>query len=791
MADMPGPGWGPLSPERPLIILQTNNRFNDSDEDFGRGGLPSEEASRHGADAVRAWKNALPDDIKPYCHLQMELRMQNHQERYDRLRRLFTPLEEAGVPVNFQFADPHDMYVFDPEYVEKLLEEFTCIQSMTLTEIGYEHYRSFNVARYAISPEARYAMDVIEMAARHGKYLSISLQALKWMHICTDVLNVPLFDAIRRHSDIVLAVNEHIGPQHLPRQTSVWGVWMAGITQNWGVEPQSWWFENARMITPGLFGQYQADNTRNMPPLLYRAMILQGALLGATVYQFEPFWDLFDYDNSACWRDVIYPTLMEVIRGKMIATREQCFEKTKVAYQCKYARDINEFHENLRDVDFIHDEGYLARAAYGVWEKFLQHELIPNKSRYFFIPIVPPATGSDVLKRFSHVIHPGECGSEAAYERLLNAHYPEENRGSAWTASMNGYTYVMQTHENLYEEQTFAIQVPLPVRGLEGAWKESGLELSWSVDDVGAKAWRVYRCPGNDVSPAEAIGRVETARFVDSTAVRGQSCRYAVCAETSSTELLEGTVNYLDFLVFSEKISRIVEWLVVDGEGALHTQEVTTEADTRPKSQVVYPTFDGAEAYLEQASEIVAAINRFKVAYDTADYDELAALYADTYEDANGFHVEYARRALRFWLDRNNVFCFLRQIRHWDFSDFKDTGRVRVRLFALCRALRRDDTPFGSQYDGTVRIPRTQDEEVLFTWEKDAEDGMWKIVRTEPALPNFQEILWNSRGADKTWLKLIPGAEGVYGRVPEGKTNLLPIETNWLPEMEPPAQAST
>ncbi len=221
----------------------------------------------------------------------------------------------------------------------------------------------------------------------------------------------------------------------------------------------------------------------------------------------------------------------------------------------------------------------------------------------------------------------------------------------------------------------------------------------------------------------------------------------------------------------------------MDTIGAWTTRALTTP-DARPASQVVYPTFDGAEGRLDTAREIVAAIDRFKRAHDNADYPALAALYAEDYEDNNGFHVEYARRAWKWWLQRNNTFCFLRQIRHWDFSEYADSGLVHVRLFALCRATRRDCAPFGSLYDGTDRIPRTSDEEVTFTWKRGVNTAGWQIARTNPALPNFNEILWNNRGADRTRLKLVPGTEQDHELLPEGKTNLLPIEIDWLSEYQ-------
>ena len=316
-----------ISPRKPLIILQTSPRFRDAQNSPMPRKTRYSEATKHGREAVRAWTEAVPDDIKPYCNLQMEVHLHDHDLRLEVFRRVFDELERACIPINFQFGEPHYGYAFDPEHAETLIEEYPCIKSLTMAELCFEHYETFNVQRYAMSAETRYAIDVLKMAGRHGKPTVISLQDLKWMHIGSDYLNQPLVDTIREYGDYCVPVNEHIGPRYLARQTTVCGWWLAGLTRNWGAEPQSWWYENARMIEPGLFGQTEPNNTRIMPPDLYRAMILLAAQLGATVYPFEPFWDLFDYDNARCWREHIYPTLMEVIGGNSFRPAPRCWRK--------------------------------------------------------------------------------------------------------------------------------------------------------------------------------------------------------------------------------------------------------------------------------------------------------------------------------------------------------------------------------------------------------------------------------------------------------------------------------
>lgn len=799
-----------ITARSPMVTLQSSPRFGDSEEIAARGNL-KEEALKHGREAVRAWREAVPDDIKPYCHLQIEVRRSDHVLRYEAFRRILEQLECAGIPADIQIADPHDQFVFDPIYVEKLVQEFPCIKVLAITENRFEFYSDFNVPRYATPANTRYAIDILEMAARYDKFMTISLQDLKWIHIWTDRLNEPLAEAIRRHGDRCIPISEHIGPRLIQRTTSVWGSWIAGDVQHWGIEPQSWWYENGRMIEPGIFGQSEHDNTRIMPPDLYRAMILLGAMMGATVYNFEPFWDLFDYDNSQCWREIIYPTLMEVITGKYIPEREEVLKKLKVAFQIKPSASITEFHENLRDLDWIGDNGLFARAAYGLWSRYLEHELIPNKGRHFFIPILAPSVSNEVLDSFQEVVRPGHCNSVEEYEALLANHFPPDDN-EAFVASINGYTYVMQTHENLYERQHYRVLLPKPVAGLSAAILPKGVRLSWN-EDPGATEYRVRRVEGKGLplprgysrcrwrrattmrtdplmmseeslreaatdktpivpfaDPQPIIGRTSETSFVDTSRDPAMTYTYTVTAITSTQALKEGTVNYLDYLVFSEKESIPGEQVVVQPTGEIITQRVSDPKDDRPASQTVYPTFEGVERrYRAVADEVVAALDAFKASYDSWDFRGVMSAYSDDYEDPNGHHREYVEWAWKWWFIRNADGVMLRQIRYWDFTEYEAKNLVHVRLFSLFRAVRHDDQPFGYGYDGTMRIPRHADEEVVYTWRKEP-DGKWRIVRTSPALPNMAEIMYAHRGCDQTHLKLQPGVDNDAPYTPPSHT---------------------
>jgi hypothetical protein len=84
------------------------------------------------------------------------------------------------------------------------------------------------------------------------------------------------------------------------------------------------------------------------------------------------------------------------------------------------------------------------------------------------------------------------------------------------------------------------------------------------------------------------------------------------------------------------------------------------------------------------------------------------------------------------------------QVRSWDLSRASE-GVVSFTAWNRFRGTIVWDEPFG--YHGRVRIPRHEGDRVTWTWKRD-QRGAWKLLSTAPALPNFGEMLWVSRGHD-------------------------------------------
>ena len=106
------------------------------------------------------------------------------------------------------------------------------------------------------------------------------------VHLGSDRLAGPLRELFRAYNEYFLPQNECIGPSYYATQTATWGLWLAGYCRNWGMEPQWWWWTKGEscFIRPGVFGtEAELETNEDSYARLYRAFIIEGALMGATV----------------------------------------------------------------------------------------------------------------------------------------------------------------------------------------------------------------------------------------------------------------------------------------------------------------------------------------------------------------------------------------------------------------------------------------------------------------------------------------------------------------------------
>lgn len=697
-----------ITPDHPLIIL------------YGPG---------NPEDLVRNYR-AIEPDIKPFCMVHAE-ELYHPGDPLDRFRRLLRAAQDNGIPLVFQIAGPDENVVFPLDVVESLLREFPTIKGIMMVETSYNDYSHFSGGmQYAMAHHARYAIDAIKLAARYGKFFTCQLAHANFLYIMAGELNRPLYETFRQYRDYVIPQHEMNVPWGMHQaHTEPLGMWLEGAVANWGIEPQSWYWSDAEYGGPEDFTH---GDLAMMPPGVYRQMILTGVTAGATVYSFEPPDDLLNGQRSYHWREAIYPTMMEVIKQRLIPTREEVLRKTRVAYQFAAASTPEEMHRNLRDVNEILDEGNMIRGTYGVYDKGLEYEFIPNTGRYYWIPLLSPYAPPEVLRRFASAIRPGKLETPEQFTAHFNRFYRGDGEGTACIMSIGRATYVMQTHENLYEEQTYSISLPARPRGLRVRVTSGGIALTWDRRP-GDKSYTVWRSTASTDFKRINSRPITDTGYLDAHASAGVAAWYAVSAVTTARETISGTVNLHDALIFSNVDSLLSEAVAAPGVAPL----APPAPDARPKRPGLDDRLDGLTPEQRAiGAEIASRVHQWRNALLAQDLPTVLDMYSRDYRDPEGYTHESVVRSFQ-WYFRRYEHPFGRVVfLNWDFTGWQSEGLVGVHVYAVFRGVSvAEENP-----DDLMHFPRDRAHGTMLWWRKEA-DGKWRLVNTDPPLPSLDELL--------------------------------------------------
>jgi hypothetical protein len=703
---------------------------------------------------VKCWQN-LPANIKPYCAVTMDPASLDVKERLEAWRRNLRIIQPHNIPIVLQVAGDEAEWTTPLAVVETLLNEFSCIKAVQIVEWRCGYYTRFaGELDLAIPANLRYVGEALKLCGKYGKHLSLQIQ-LDMLHLSTDQLAGPLREIFRTYRDYFLPQNECIPPNYYATQTATLGLWLAGYCENWGMEPQWWWWTKGEsyFIRPGVFGvEAELETDEDRYARLYRAFIIEGALSGATVFSIEPPQDVWHEDSTdkRHFDDVIYPTLLQIIQQRLIASKEDVFAKAKAAYQLTECKSLQEFDVLIQDLDLELGHGHLERAAYGVLLPHLMKEMIPDTGgRFYFIPLLPVGTPQNVINRFTKIIRPREATTEEGYRKLLESVYERtENTdhnlsNRACVLKCGNALAVMQSRENLFEKQTFTVDLPRWPENLKASQTASGLHLTWTKDPEASSfhVWR--RIPQAKVYPQwELVSKGISENSIVLPPV--QSGTFTVTAVTTAKKRFEGAVNYGEYLLFRADESPPVEQIIVEGQ-AIRKETISWTDESLPASQEVWRIFNGVQQDHQKEAEVVLQTweNLIKT-FEAKDLDRLMDFYDPGYQDSNGYGTEYVRRAWLWWYQRTVNPYVIAQVRTWDTTKLSQ-GQISFKAWNRFRGTIVWDEPFGNH--GRVRIPRHDGDLVTWTWKQNAA-GKWKVIRTEPALPNFGEMLWIGHGHD-------------------------------------------
>jgi len=696
---------------------------------------------------IKAW-DTCPAQIKPFAVLRIALPALGTADDFlERAKALLSDVQPLNIPIALVIADREPTWAVSSEALATLLDSFSCIRAVIIRGITFNDYYNFGTI-YPMPelPQIRYLRDTIRTTAQYGRLLLLLLEDLEGPRMMSNPLATSWYGDLKKYSTYCIPVVSYRGNHILPQLSAIFGLWIEGSCMNWGVAPDSRWYSDAHCIAPGKYGVPQATDL--MPPALYRAMILNGVMTGAAVFFFEQGSDLWFSENMTSWEKAILPTLLDALYMRLIPTRETVLTKVRAAYQLAPSRTPEDFHLNLRDIDGEFDQGMLLQGAYGLESPGLVSELVPNSGRHYWVPFVSSFASPEALKNIPRIIQPGIHNSPQAWTETLDRLYEPDGEGSAFICRVGRGIFVMNTRENSFERQRFRLTaVPAALRNFEARRTSNGITLSWPFRE-GDVGYRIYR----RIPPQRVFVRVvddlSERTWTDVTVGEVEQVAYAVTALTNEEEPLEGEVGYGEYLALSTVESRIAEEVVLGPllESAFSRpieRSVSQEEEPLETWWLTKQTL--SDAQLTVAENIASQITQWENAFTNKDLDEIMALYHPEYTDSEGWGTQYVRRAYQWFFERYGSCKMGKQIRQWIFPDqTQELEQADIVIYCRFSGVAVSD-PTGRFGDIQAFFPRTENGEVRLRFAQ-SEDGKWKIIASEPALPNFKDILSFSVG---------------------------------------------
>lgn len=698
-----------LSAEHPLLIFRVEP-------------LEGAAAGAYAPHVFDVWQQ-LPDVLKPFGALSVTVPAGDDGPAF------LQALQDGGIPLVVRVSAGGRGGRQDIGQIENVLSSYPTIRGIDARGIRFDRYDGPDDSGDVARANTAWLLGALDTAAKYGRFLQLPLAGLDAARFMAHPAYAELLGKFRELSPYLLAVAMQRGEHISQANAGCMGLWLSGHAGAWGIAADPRWYTDLRHAGPGVMGKGAGIEP---PASLYRAMVLSGAMAGAWVYDFEVPEDLWYSPTGVAWIDAINPVLGELLDLGLTPRKEFVLKAAPLAFSLAEAGDPAAFHRNLHDLSPVIDAGVLWQATYGRPEG-----PIGNFGGFAGIPILPPGASEDIRMQFSAVIQADPTATLEQRKAAADPLRKPPGQGAAALVQTGRGVYVFNTTLAFQNPQTYTIdELPAAVRGLEARREGAGVTLTWPFRE-GDVSYNVYRRTSPQVHFTRLARGLEDRSYSDPEVPANDTIAYAVTALTNEKEPLTGTVNYGEFLVYSIVESRIAEEALLT---PILTSATSQSAGgfNAPPLETPNPRAELPESQREIAQTIEGRLLAWKRAFEAEDLTAVLGIYADEYEDPEGWRVQYVKRVYQAFFEQCAALRLDYQVRSWDFSSFDTSGQVNVLVYCSLRGNTISD-PAGRNADLTIELPHTATNEVVLSWT--GSGGTWRIQRTDPAIPNLSDLL--------------------------------------------------
>jgi hypothetical protein len=395
-----------------------------------------------------AWAS-IPDDLKHYCALRVEV-----AERGLDFREFCRRAEKVGANVVIQCSGPGGgVYseVYNGRYGRQSLAELEWAFQNCPHVIGaiiveqFFHYFPDKTSR-------EYAKRLLLLCAKYGRLLIWAdghWVRGGWLRLGEK--DPEMLTLVKKYSKYFIPLwKMNCGYEPLVIHSSVLGMWICSFGDNFGVEPEDWfWFEAGFGELGEKRDGYGTGKRELMPPTFWGQMMLMGLASGGTCWCLEPWFGLWEKPNKP--RDsfikTVIPLIRAIVRWGLIPSKENVLREIRAALKTQVG-DLGGGEEPF---------GHFRKIFQGTYGIRHPSELIPDSGRYYFIPFLPvicdkPPEGLKLFKI-------NEFSSPEEVKSFFDSLYPAFYEGDAFLVKVGNLLVVMNSRENENIDQSFKLPI--------------------------------------------------------------------------------------------------------------------------------------------------------------------------------------------------------------------------------------------------------------------------------------------------------------------------------------------
>jgi len=434
---------------------------------------------------VQRTLDALPEDVRKYAAFVMwgPTYRESNESFYKTLDPILTECDRLGVKTfilsEFWNSADDDDVVGGNQPVPMLMESDI--------DRYYKNHPSFlGMAHVELSGMALQKNEIDRMKEslksaikNKGIYL--------WMELGFPHAPAAIIDALNRDEEFFTLCSQN--PKHvvfmdkenghatrLSNTSSALGAWLAGCSDNWGVQFENWsWWEEGMGLRWDIGGSARKTLTENAvgyyPYNHVSATALQKIAAGANVFSTHEAFRMFLNDfgdgvekTSPGFDEMLYPIYQKILTEKIVPTRDEVKSRINAVYQVTNASNIDADGKKtlIMDNALRRTEAPILIDLYGPsaeqvtrWEPMgITKKWLPTTGRYYILPYLTKRVDAAKALPNASVINAGNydgiCETKESKLTFFNKLYPETYTGDSYMFkdTVKNRWYFFNPHEN-------------------------------------------------------------------------------------------------------------------------------------------------------------------------------------------------------------------------------------------------------------------------------------------------------------------------------------------------------